>query len=349
MRINVKNTVFIIVIVLLVCVLGVLSFFVVKKESKYKQTSAKLNSQIVSEKQNSASTQSKIDEYDSKISEYESQLAEGNQKRDELQSQLDEAKKQKEALEKENADLKRQLLAKQKAKQEELKRLAIKNSQQSPIPENAKICYLTFDDGPSDNTLKIIDILNSYGIKGTFFVIGNSKTQYIKNLYENGHTVALHSFSHNYTSKDGNNIYSSVDAYLADLNKISSLVESITGQKSMITRFPGGSSNTVSKKVCNGIMSDLTVRLPSMGYSYFDWNVSSGDAEGNRVPASKIVSNVVNGARGKMSICVLMHDAPAKTTTVEALPGIITSLYDMGYTFAPLSVQTYGFHHPVAN
>ena len=339
-----KNVIFIVIIAVLVCSLAVSSFFIIRKNGKYKQVSAELDLKIADEKASSASEKSKIDEYSSKITEYEAQIEQKSKEYDALQEQLNEAKKQKEALEKENADLKRQLLAKRQTQQAELKRLAILNSQQSPIPENAKICYLTFDDGPSDNTLKIIDILNSYGIKGTFFVKGTSKTQYIKNLCDAGHTVALHSYSHNYGT-----IYSSVEAYLADLNQISDIVQSITGQKSMLVRFPGGGSNTVSASYCKGIMSDLTVRLPSMGYSYFDWNVSSGDADANGVPPSKLISNVVNGARGKMSICVLMHDTNAKSTTVEALPSIITSLYDMGYSFAPLTVQTYGFHHAVNN
>lgn len=339
-----KNVVFIVIIAVLVCSLAVSSFFIIRKNGKYKQVSAELDTKIANEKASSASEKSKMDDYNSKIAEYEAEIETKTNENSQLQSELEEAKKKKEALEKENADLKRQLLAKRQAQQAEVKRLSILNSQQSATPENAKICYLTFDDGPSDNTLKIIDILNSYGIKATFFVIGASKTQYIKNLCDAGHTVALHSYSHNYGT-----IYSSVDNYLADLNKISDIVQSITGQKSMLVRFPGGGSNKVSMDYCKGIMSDLTVRLPSMGYSYFDWNVSSGDAEANGVPASKLVSNVVNGAKGKMSICVLMHDTNAKSTTVEALPRIIESLYDMGYSFAPLTVQTYGFHHTVNN
>ena len=104
-----------------------------------------------------------------------------------------------------------------------------------------KVCYLTFDDGPSDNTLKILDILKRANAKASFFVIGTSKLDYIKRIHNEGHTVALHANNHDYSK-----IYKSEEAYFKDLNAIAAKVKKITGVDSKIIRFPGGSSNTIS-------------------------------------------------------------------------------------------------------
>ena len=114
-------------------------------------------------------------------------------------------------------------------------------------------------------------------------------------------------------------------------------------------RFPGGGSNGVSKKYCVGIMSRLTNQVKAKGYAYFDWNVSSGDADGNNVPATQIVNNVLNQSVNKNSICVLMHDSAAKGTTVEALPAMLDGLAKMGFRFEGLTESTYGYCHAVNN
>ena len=105
----------------------------------------------------------------------------------------------------------------------------------------------------------------------------------------------------------------------------------------------------VSAQYCKGIVTDLTQRMTGLGYSYFDWNVTSGDANAVRVPAQTIVNTVLNNARGKKSICVLMHDTSAKSTTVEALPAIIEGLDAMGFRFAPITAETFGFHQKINN
>ena len=156
--------------------------------------------------------------------------------------------------------------------------------------------------------------------------------------------MGLHSDSHRY-----NVIYSSTDAYFADLEAISNKVEQIIGIKSKIMRFPGGGSNGVSKKYCVGIMSRLTNQVKSKGYAYFDWNVSSGDADSNTPSYTYIRNNVLNYSKNKNSVCVLMHDAAAKTTTVQALPEIIEGLTKMGYRFEAITPETYGYHHKPNN
>ena len=210
--------------------------------------------------------------------------------------------------------------------------------------EQAKMCYLTFDDGPSDNTEKILDILKDNNVKATFFVIGGSKLDLVKRQKEEGHTVALHTYSHDYES-----VYKSVDSYFQDLQKISDAVENIIGEKSNVIRFPGGSSNTISKKYCPGIMTELIGKVEERGYAYFDWNVDSGDASGNNVPVDKIMNCIQSGGTSSSNLVVLMHDTNAKSTTVDALPKIIQFYRDAGYSFAGLSKDSPPVHHSVNN
>ncbi len=335
------NIIFLFVIFLLVAALSGISYFAYEKYNDYVAISASLsdNSSALDE------AQKKIDELTAKIADYDSKATATEQEKAELNSQLQAALEEKARLEQENSSLKTQIeqLKAQKRREELQKAIALKNVNQADTAEGG-ICYLTFDDGPSNNTLKILDILDSYGIKATFFVVGTAKREYMPQITSRGHAIGLHSTTHKYDV-----IYKDINSYLADIQGISDIVFNATGVRSNIIRFPGGSSNMVSASHCPGIMTDLTTRMPSLGYSYYDWNVSSGDASAARVPAATIVKNVLNGAKGKSSICVLMHDNGGKTTTVEALPSIIEGLDAMGFRFAPLTADVYGFHQRVNN
>lgn len=276
------------------------------------------------------------------------QTEENNTLKQELEKskqELETARQEKAALESENAGLKKEITELKAKRAAASKYSNLPAAPQNPQPVG-KVCYLTFDDGPSDNTLKILEILARYNVKATFFVTNyaQSKIEYAPQIHAAGHTIGLHTQSHNYGQ-----IYSSEAAYFADLNAISAKVKELTGVDSKVIRFPGGGSNAVSKKYCPGIMSLLTRKVTEMGYTYFDWNVSSEDASASVVSASKIISSVLNGAKNKNSICVLMHDAAGKTTTVDALPSIIEGLRSQGYTFAPLTKECYGYHHKVNN
>ena len=288
----------------------------------------------------------KITKITKQLDDAKSQIAEKDKVNGELNQKLQQAETDKANLEKENNNLKTEiekLNAKSLIEAEKL--TALQNSPQSTYPSKDRVCYLTFDDGPSDNTLKILDILDRYNAKATFFVIGNTgKLDYFKQIHARGHVVGLHSDPHRYEI-----IYRSTDAYFADLDAISSKVEQLIGIKSKIIRFPGGGSNGVSKQYCKGIMTRLTNQVKAKGYAYFDWNVSSGDASGNNVPANQLVSNVLTQAKNKNSICVLMHDNAAKKTTVEALPAMLEGLASMGYRFEGLTVNSNGYWHHVNN
>lgn len=213
----------------------------------------------------------------------------------------------------------------------------------SQEPSGDKVVYLTFDDGPSANTAKILKILDQYNAKATFFVTGNSsKYRYlIKEAHDAGHTIGLHTYSHNYS------IYKSVDTYFDDLTKVHDMVENLIGETPKYIRFPGGSSNTRSKKYCKGIMSILVGEVQNRGYQYYDWNVSSGDANGNNIAKSTIVKESTSSS--SKNINLLMHDTAAKDTTVEALPEIIEYYQKKGYTFKAIDDSSYTPHHKVNN
>lgn len=333
-----SNIIFLSVIFLLTVALAAVSCFAIYRDNKRKAV-------ITSLSQNNVD----ITDKDKQISDLKAQIEAAaslaEQEKADLNAQLQSALVEKQRLEQENAVLNSQLqnLSEVKRREELQQQIALRNINQADTVEGG-ICYLTFDDGPSVNTLKILDILDAYGIKATFFVIGTGNTNYMSQIVNRGHAIGLHSTTHDYSQ-----IYSSVNNYLTDIQQISDIVFNATGVRSNIIRFPGGSSNVVSQKYCRGIMSDLTVRMPQLGYSYFDWNVVSGDADAKSVPASTIINRVLTAAQGKNSICVLMHDSSVKKTTVEALPSIIEGLDAMGYRFAPIVAETYGFHQAVSN
>jgi len=208
------------------------------------------------------------------------------------------------------------------------------------------VIYLTFDDGPSYSiTPVVLDILKARNIKATFFVIntGSGLDYLIKRAYEEGHTIALHSYTHKYDV-----IYKSVDAYYQDLKLISDKVENITGEKSMIIRFPGGSSNTVSRKYSLGIMTTLANDVIDKGYHYFDWNVSSGDAGGAKTKED-VYKNVISGLSKRRSNVVLMHDYANNYKTLNALDDIISYGLNNNFTFEAMDMDTEMIRHKVNN
>ena len=206
-----------------------------------------------------------------------------------------------------------------------------------------KVVYLTFDDGPSHNTGKVLEILDRYQVKATFFVMntGGSYNHYITQAYQKGHTIGLHTYSHNYS------IYSSMDTYFNDLAKIDNLVYSLTGYHSPYIRFPGGASNTISAQYNKGIMSLLTQEVQNRGYQYYDWNIDSADASGNGVASQVIMNSACSASNG--TVMILFHDTFGKETTVEALPSIIEYYQNLGYSFSGIDSSTPIFHHGVNN
>lgn len=188
--------------------------------------------------------------------------------------------------------------------------------------------YLTFDDGPSDLTPQVLDLLDKYDAKATFFVVytDNEKyTSYLKDIVDRGHTLAIHSYSHNYDK-----IYKSVDAFLEDFEKVYNWVYEETGERATLFRFPGGSTNG-KKSVVNDIIAEMERR----GFIYYDWNVSSGDGS-NLTTTENILENVCTNVGSFDMPVVLMHDGAGKNATLAALPTILKTLADDGYEFCAL-------------
>lgn len=205
-----------------------------------------------------------------------------------------------------------------------------------------KVIYLTFDDGPGPATAHLLDILAAKGVKATFFVTNTmGHTDMIGRAYREGHSVGIHTYTHQYSQ-----IYASDDAYWADFDRMAQVIRSQTGQDTKIMRFPGGSSNTVSRSYTPGIMSRLTKLMAVKGYTYFDWNVDSGDASGHTNSAS-VFQKITAGVQGKSVSVVLCHDI--HPTTVDAMPQVIDWGKQNGYTFLPLAPGSYPAHHRVAN
>lgn len=207
--------------------------------------------------------------------------------------------------------------------------------------------YLSFDDGPSHNTPLILDILAEYGVQATFFVIGTSDFHYVRRIVEEGHAVALHSYTHNYSQ-----IYANEEAFWADIDRLNDRIYEYAGVRSNVLRFPGGSSNQVSIRHNRGIMTRLAQQVPERGKAYFDWNVDSNDANarfGNPTPPGVIFDSVRTQSARLTDAHVLMHDSNRQTTTVEALPAIIEHFLSREFTFHVTTVDTPPIHHRIAN
>ena len=196
------------------------------------------------------------------------------------------------------------------------------------------VMYLTFDDGPSERTAEILDILKEKGVKATFFVVGSSSQEsreLLRRIVDEGHTLAMHSYSHNYKK-----IYASVEDYLADMYQIFTQIREETGVTPSLFRFPGGSINGYN----GGIYQELIAEMLRRGFVPFDWNISSQDAATNQLqPSGTLVNNVVSGAQRVQRGVVLMHDAAPKTTTVEALGPMIDQLKNQGFELKALTPE----------
>ena len=224
------------------------------------------------------------------------------------------------------------------------------SNNKSTITRNIKVreplepntIYLTFDDGPRDGTTdKILDILKEKDVKATFFVTSNGSDDLIRRAYNEGHSLGIHTSSHRYDL-----IYASIDNYYNDLNIVENRIFNITGKKTNLIRFPGGSSNTISKKYSQGIMSTLTKDVISKNYQYYDWNIDSTDAVYNS-SKNDIYNNVINNISKDKYNIILMHDT--KNKTVEVLPMIIDYAKSNGYNFKTLTSNTIPMRQKVNN
>lgn len=194
--------------------------------------------------------------------------------------------------------------------------------------------YLTFDDGPSQITPKILETLRSYDVKATFFVVGRNlelpeNREILRDAAAAGHTIGIHTYSHVYA-----NIYTSVETYLEDFNRVFQQVYEITGTYPNVFRFPGGSINGYSRPLYQALIAELQRR----GFVYFDWNVSSEDAVGAATP-EKILRNSLAGIDDAYRAVILLHDSSTKATTAEALPALLRALQERDLTLEALTAD----------
>lgn len=200
--------------------------------------------------------------------------------------------------------------------------------------------YLTFDDGPSIYTNDILDILDRYQVKATFFVVGkegSNAEEALQRIVEDGHTLGMHSYSHKYKE-----LYESMDSFTQDFEQIRDYIYQVTGVESVYYRFPGGSSNTVSEID----MHEFIDYLDSQDVEYYDWNVSSGDGGSMKLSTDTLLENCTKDIDTRDTSIILLHDSAEKPTTVEALPEIIENILARPDTvILPITENTKPVHH----
>jgi peptidoglycan/xylan/chitin deacetylase (PgdA/CDA1 family) len=198
-----------------------------------------------------------------------------------------------------------------------------------PSLPKGKTVYLTFDDGPSSLTMPLLDILDQYHVKATFFVVGandKNETRDLQEIVKRGHAIGVHSWTHNY-----HQIYDSEQAFFSDFDRMHKEILDATGVDTKICRFPGGSVNGYNSKTRDAIIEGLKQR----GYVYFDWNVSGEDAAKAKTP-DEIYNMALNGVHDHRVSVVLFHNTAAKQATLEQLPRFLSTLQKEGYQFAVL-------------
>lgn len=211
---------------------------------------------------------------------------------------------------------------------------------QSENTKPKKTAYLTFDDGPSEITEEILDILKKEDIRATFFLIGKQITEdtepILKRMAEEGHLIGVHTYSHK-----SDEIYSSAKAYVEDAQKTADRIEEVTNIKPVFYRFPWGSVNCYLSGICDEIIKQMEKK----GYTYFDWNVSAEDSVGKPTKAS-ILKNIRKDYAKYNEPVLLMHDSSINKVTAQALPEIIKELKEQGYTFDTIDHREKPYQYP---
>ena len=207
------------------------------------------------------------------------------------------------------------------------------------------VIYLTFDDGPSDITPEVLNVLKENDVKATFFIVDYSEEDKskVQRIIEEGHTLGLHGMSHDYAT-----IYSSLDAITENFIGLRNKILDDFNYSATYIRFPGGASNTISKNYCEGIMTEATNKVEQEGFTYYDWNVDVDDA-GSARTADRIYDNFVAGIAPKRENVVLMHDGYGHQATADALQKIIDYANYNGYVFSAITEDTIPVQHGVNN
>lgn len=211
--------------------------------------------------------------------------------------------------------------------------------------EGKKIMYLTFDDGPSQNTQAVLDILEEYDAKATFFVTAefSDYLHLIRAEKEAGHAIGVHTYSHRYDQ-----IYADSASFWDDVEKMQKIIEEQCGSRTSILRFPGGTSNTISQRYAQGIMSQLAEEAEQKQYAYYDWNATNGDGD-TSLSAQQLVEQAKREIGEQPVVMLLMHDGAGNEASVKALSQILSYIRDQGYEFRVIDELTPVFHHHINN
>lgn len=195
--------------------------------------------------------------------------------------------------------------------------------QKNALADEQKYVYLTFDDGPSDRvTPEILDVLKRESVPATFFIVGvnaKSRKEILKRAADEGHTLAVHSYSHKYSE-----IYASAESLLKDIGACNEVIKSVTGEYTDLYRFPGGSFT---------VAPELIDAVTAKGYRYIDWNASFRDSEIACATADELFNAAITTVAYPQNVVLLAHDSTTKSATAQALPSVIKYYKDAGYTF----------------
>lgn len=205
------------------------------------------------------------------------------------------------------------------------------DSSKTTSQTNGHRVFFTFDDGPSEMTDAVLDLLSAHHVSATFFVIGKTEEQQVaryRRMVAEGHTIGLHSYSHRHEE-----IYASVDAYLADTRKLADLLYEVTAIKPRLYRMPEGGFTCP-----HGMKQEIIAHFSEEGYTHYLWDVDPQDAMGVTLSAEQLVTRVLAGAKARpdQDLIILMHDIPMNAALPAALPPLIAKFREQGYTFAAL-------------
>lgn len=213
---------------------------------------------------------------------------------------------------------------------------------------NNKTIYLTIDDGPTDHTDQFLDVLKKYHSYATFFVIGEMikmRENIIRRIAEEGHSIGVHTYLHKYDV-----IYKSTEAFWEDNLRTRDMIKEITGIAPKIMRFPGGSSNTVSRHYCHKIMTTLAEQAESYGYVYYDWNIHPDDTRIDNKNVQELYDMLMNSIHSdQQPPIILIHDMPRLKNNPLIIEKMLDTAISEGYIFEPLNENVPPVHHRIAN
>lgn len=206
------------------------------------------------------------------------------------------------------------------------------------IPDD-KVVYLTFDDGPTIITNKLLDVLKENNVKATFFVVGKEiegREEILKRIYNEGHSIGLHTYSHNFRK-----IYRSNSSFIDEMDCVAEKVKEVTGYSAHAIRYPGGS--------CKHLNEEMLNELHDCGYRVFDWNVNLCDGIDSKLSPKELIENSKKCKGSCYRRIILMHCNSNNRNTIKALPELIQYYKKNGYIFLPITDKTPEYYYKLKN